>query len=130
MGEDDAFDRRFVKPAQAYAKLYPSITARLKAAYDSGHPMMRQLAHALSVAVERGEASREQRLRDAHRLSPQEARVALHLIDGGTVQSCAAALAVADSTVRSHLKAIFAKTGVRKQAHLASLLSGVGQAGD
>jgi DNA-binding CsgD family transcriptional regulator len=43
-------------------------------------------------------------------------------VDGGTVQSCAAALDIAESTIRSHLKSIFSKTGVRRQTHLAQLL--------
>ena len=41
MSDEDAFDHRLVKPAQAYAKLYPSIGARLKAAYDAGNPLVR-----------------------------------------------------------------------------------------
>ncbi|MFN3585426.1 LuxR C-terminal-related transcriptional regulator [Phenylobacterium sp.] len=122
MRDDDAFDQRLVRPAQAYARLYPSITARLKAAYDSGHPLVRQIARSLGVEIERAEGAREHHLRDAHRLSPQETRIALHLIDGGSVATCAEALQVAESTVRTHLKSVFAKTGVRRQAELRTLL--------
>ena len=126
MSDDEAFDQRLVKPAQAYAKLYPSITARLKAAYESGHPLARQLAGALGFAIQRSDSHREMRLQQEHGLSPQETRIALHLIDGGTVASAAEALGLAESTVRTHLKAVFSKTGVRRQAGLPSLLRNTG----
>lgn len=130
MSDDDAFDHRLVEPARAYAKLYPSIITRLKAAYDGGTPLVRQVAGALGEAMRRAEAHREQRLQQEHGLSPQEIRVALHLIDGGTVATAAEALGLAESTVRTHLKAVFSKTGVRRQAALSSLLSGAAPARD
>ncbi len=122
MSDEDAFDQRLVKPAQHYATLYPSITARLKAAFHSGNPAAREAARALSAALERSNQARAQHLRDVHRLSPQETRIVLNLVDGGSVASCAELLEVAESTVRSHLKSIFAKTGVRRQADLRTLI--------
>lgn len=122
MRDDDAFDQRLLKSAEAYARLYPSITTRLKSAYESGHPLARQAARSLGFAIARADGAREQHLRDHHRLSPQETRIALHLIDGGSVATCAEALGVAESTVRTHLKSMFAKTGVRRQAGLRTLL--------
>lgn len=124
MSDDDAFDQRLLKPAAAYARLYPSVLPRLKAAYDAGHPMVRAVARAMGLAIERAGGAREEHLREAHRLSPQETRIALHLVDGGSVATCAEALEVAESTVRSHLKSIFAKTGIRRQADLHTLLPG------
>lgn len=124
MSDDDAFDQRLLKPAQAYARLYPSVAARLKAAYDAGHPMVRQVARAMGHALERASGAREDWLREAHRLSPQEARIVLHLVDGGSVATCVETLGVAESTVRTHLKSVFAKTGVRRQADLRTLLPG------
>ena len=126
MSDDKAFDQRLVKPAQAYAKLYPSIIPRLKAAYDAGNPLIRQLAGALGLALERAQELREQRLQQDHGLSPQETRITLHLIDGGTVTSAAEAFGLAESTVRTHLKSVFSKTGVRRQAALPSLLGNGG----
>jgi DNA-binding HTH domain-containing proteins len=38
------------------------------------------------------------------------------------VAECAADLGVAESTVRSHVKAVFAKTGRTRQSQLATLL--------
>lgn len=124
MSDDDAFDQRLLRRAQVYARTYPSIMTRFRAAYDSGNPLVRQVARAMAAALDRSESRREQRLRDEHGLSPQEIRTVLHLVDGGTVQSCATALQVAESTVRSHLKSIFTKTGIKRQAHLPHLLSG------
>jgi DNA-binding CsgD family transcriptional regulator len=128
MSDDEAFDQRLVKPAQAYAQLYPSIAARLKAAFESGNPLVREAARSLGAAIERSVLYREQRLQEDHGLSPQESRVVLHLIDGGTVASVAETLGLAQSTVRTHLKAIFAKTGLHRQAALPSLLRNSGPA--
>lgn len=124
MSDEDAFDHRLVRPAQAYSKLYPTIVPRLKAAYDAGHPLVRQLANAMGLAMGRAETNREQRLQEEHGLSPQETRVALHLIDGGTVTSAAECFGLAESTIRTHIKGVFSKTGIRRQAALPSLLSG------
>jgi DNA-binding CsgD family transcriptional regulator len=130
MSDDEAFDHRLVKPAQAYAKLYPTIVPRLKAAYDAGHPLVRQVASALGLAMGRAETNREQRLQEEHGLSPQETRVALHLIDGGTVTSAAECFGSAESTIRTHIKGVFSKTGIRRQAALPSLLSGAARGRD
>jgi DNA-binding CsgD family transcriptional regulator len=128
MSDDEAFDQRLVKPAQAYAQLYPSIAARLKAAFESGNPLVRQVAGALGTALERSERHREQHLQQEHGLSPQETRIALHIIDGGTVASGAETMGLAESTVRTHLKSVFAKTGLHRQAALPSLLRNSGPA--
>ncbi|HEY9234983.1 MULTISPECIES: helix-turn-helix transcriptional regulator [Phenylobacterium] len=122
MSDDDAFDQRLIKSAQAYARLYPSIGPRLKAAYDSGHPAARQAASAIAAAQRRAEGARETVLRDRYGLSAKEAQVVLHLTEGGAVSSCAEALGVAESTIRSHLKAIFRKTGANRQAELFALV--------
>jgi DNA-binding CsgD family transcriptional regulator len=127
MSDDETFDQRLVKPAQAYAKLYPSVIPRLKAAFEAGHPLVRQLAGALGLALERSQALRERRLQQDHGLSPQETRITLHLIDGGTVATAAETFGLAESTVRTHLKSVFSKTGVRRQAALPSLLGNAGQ---
>lgn len=117
-----AFDKRLVKNAEIYGQLYPSIGPRLRAAFESGNPLAMQVARAMGLALDRAEGAREQRLRDGHGLTPQEVRIVLHLVDGGTVASAAVALDVAESTVRTHLKSVFAKTGVTRQAQLANLL--------
>src|SRR4051812_43038600 len=106
MSDKDDFDQRLLKPAEAYARLYPSIMTRLKAAYQSERSLPKQAAAALLQALSRAAEQREARLRHDFGLSPQEIRIALHLIDGGSVATCAETLEVAESTVRSHLKSI------------------------
>jgi DNA-binding CsgD family transcriptional regulator len=59
-------------------------------------------------------------------LSPAEARVAGLIAEGQAVDAIADSLAVTPNTVRTQLKAIFTKTGVGRQAELASLLSASG----
>jgi DNA-binding NarL/FixJ family response regulator len=122
MSDEDAFDHRIVRGAEAYSRLYPSIIPRLKAAIRSGHPAARAIAAAVARSLEESVGRQQAQLQDQHGLSRQEIKVALHLIEGGTVATCAATLDVAESTVRSHLKSIFAKTGVNRQADLHRLL--------
>jgi DNA-binding CsgD family transcriptional regulator len=56
-------------------------------------------------------------------LSPAEARVARLLLEGKSVAGIAAESKVGENTVRAHLKSIFAKTGVNRQAELVRLLA-------
>jgi DNA-binding CsgD family transcriptional regulator len=56
-------------------------------------------------------------------LSATEARVALLVGQGKSIGEIAALLASSSGTVRNHLKAAFAKTGVARQVELAALLS-------
>ena len=55
-------------------------------------------------------------------LTAAQARLALFLAEGGTITEYASAMGVKISTVRTHLKSIFAKTGVKRQTELAILL--------
>ncbi len=56
-----------------------------------------------------------------HHLTAAEAQVLQRLADGATPAEIATALCVSTATVRSHLKALFGKTGVRRQADLVRL---------
>lgn len=60
-------------------------------------------------------------------LTPAEARVARAIGEGRTIAQIALQGGQAQNTVRSQLKAIFAKTATRRQAELAQLLSRAGQ---
>lgn len=117
-------DHRLLRRLEAYGRLYPSVLPRLKAALDAGHPALVALVESLQEALDQAESQRIRQLRDAWDLSAQEARVTLSLIDGGTVAECAADLGIAESTVRTHVKSVFAKTGRTRQSQLASLLQG------
>lgn len=53
-----------------------------------------------------------------HKLSPAEAELASRLVGGMSLRQAASALDIRENTARSHLKRVFAKTGVRRQAEL------------
>jgi DNA-binding CsgD family transcriptional regulator len=59
-------------------------------------------------------------------LTSAEARVALSTATGASVPDTARRLKIAPSTVRTHLRGVFAKTGTHRQADLARLIASVG----
>ena len=61
-------------------------------------------------------------LRALYGLTPAECRVALLLGDGHAPRKIANMVGVTDNTVRSQIKSIFSKTGVRRQSELVRLL--------
>jgi len=61
-------------------------------------------------------------LRALYGLTPAECRVALLLADGLAPRKIADMVGVTDNTVRSQIKSIYAKTGVKRQAELIRLL--------
>lgn len=58
-------------------------------------------------------------------LSPAEARIARALASGATVAGAAGQLGLSPETVRTHIKAIFSKTGLSRQADLLAILARV-----
>jgi DNA-binding CsgD family transcriptional regulator len=62
-------------------------------------------------------------LRALYKLSPTEARVAWLITRSGSIGGAAKTLGIATETVRTHLKHIYAKTGVNRQSALAHLLA-------
>jgi len=67
---------------------------------------------------------RSQALRDAFKLTPTELRVLLGIVELGGVPEVAAALGVAATTVKTHVRHLFEKTGARRQADFAKLVAG------
>lgn len=61
--------------------------------------------------------------------TPAEARVAVALGEGASVDDAARQLRVSRETVRTHLRAIFSKTGVSRQSALVKLLAGLSPPG-
>jgi DNA-binding CsgD family transcriptional regulator len=57
-------------------------------------------------------------------LTPMELRVLLSIVEVGGVPQVAAALGVADTTIKTHLGRLFEKTGARRQADLVKLVAG------
>ena len=68
----------------------------------------------------------EEALRDRFQLTRAEAGLALHLAQGASLADASSALDIAYNTARSHLRAIFAKTGTHRQVQLITLLRAVG----
>ena len=59
-----------------------------------------------------------------YKLTPTELRVLFAIVDIGGVPEVAASLGVAVSTIKTHLKRLFEKTGVGRQADLVKLVAG------
>jgi DNA-binding CsgD family transcriptional regulator/PAS domain-containing protein len=58
------------------------------------------------------------------KLTPTELRVLLAIVEVGGVPQVAAALGVAETTIKTHLGRLFEKTGVNRQADLVKLVAG------
>ena len=106
----------------AYAELYPSIVRRLEEARRAMSPELRRRQAAIDKAFAERDGRRRDTLAANWRLTPIEARLAIHLADGGSIAGYAALHSVSIGTVRSQLKAVFAKTGVNRQAALAAIV--------
>ena len=63
-----------------------------------------------------------QLLRRVYGLTRKEAQLALALAGGATLADAAGALRIAEGTARRHLAAIFARTGINRQAQLVRLI--------
>jgi DNA-binding CsgD family transcriptional regulator len=60
----------------------------------------------------------------AYNLTPTELRVLLGIVEIGGVPEVADALGVADTTIKTHLRRLFEKTGAGRQADLVKLVAG------
>lgn len=76
------------------------------------------------TAPEDGARERVRQLADAYGLTPGEAAVALEAAKGDGRAAVAARLGIRETTVRSHLSAIFDKVGLHRQAELTRIVSG------
>jgi DNA-binding CsgD family transcriptional regulator len=59
-----------------------------------------------------------------YRLTPMELRVLLAIVEVGGVPQVAETLGIGESTVKTHLKRLYVKTGARRQADLVKLFAG------
>jgi DNA-binding CsgD family transcriptional regulator len=101
-------------PLLAHPVKLPSLTANVLAD-----------CRAAIILVDPEKRSRppEAALRIAFQLTTAEARLALHLASGETLEVAAERLGIARDTTRNQLKNIFAKTGVNRQAELVATLA-------
>ncbi|MDY6949765.1 MAG: helix-turn-helix transcriptional regulator, partial [Pseudomonadota bacterium] len=72
---------------------------------------------------------REERLMQLYGLTQMQARVALAFAGGATYKNVARSLRISEETVRSHVKEIYPKTRVNRQADLVRLVLSLGQSG-
>lgn len=70
-----------------------------------------------------GEAPSAQVVRGLFDLTPAEARLAAALAQGAPIGDVARRFGISELTARTQLKAVFAKTGVHRQAELVALLA-------
>jgi DNA-binding CsgD family transcriptional regulator len=63
-------------------------------------------------------------IRSSYKLTPAELRVLFAIVEIGGVPDVAAALGIADTTVKTHLSRLFEKTGAARQADLVKLVAG------
>jgi DNA-binding CsgD family transcriptional regulator len=68
-------------------------------------------------------ASRPELLAKSYRLTPSELRVLLAIVEVGGVPEVAETLGIAETTVKFHLRNLFAKTETRRRADLVKLLA-------
>jgi DNA-binding CsgD family transcriptional regulator len=59
-----------------------------------------------------------------YKLTPSELRVLLAIVQVGSTPEVAEALGISESTVKTHLHRVFAKTGAKRQADLVRLVAG------
>lgn len=64
----------------------------------------------------------QQVLAQLFELTPAEARLALLLADGASLDQAVASLSISRNTGRAHLRSIFSKTGINQQTQLVSLI--------
>lgn len=60
----------------------------------------------------------------AYRLTPTELRVLLAIVDVGGVPDVSIALGIAETTIKTHLRRLFVKTGADRQADLVKIVAG------
>lgn len=120
--DDPPFDPRVARVPAAWLALYPDFTARLEAAHAAATPELRAATEAMLRALDARARRQEALLVSQFALTPAQARLAAHIRDGGALGDYAAANGIAESTARQHLKIIFQKAGVRRQAELVARL--------
>ena len=86
-------------------------------------PFLGARAILILSGVDESEAEQLAMLRQAFRLTPSEARIAVCLAAGKSLEEAAQEMAIAQETVRSHLKSIFRKTGTHRQGELVALVA-------
>lgn len=107
-----------------YSQLYPSVVGGLERALKSAGPDASRAIEALLAAARLAENRAATRLTEELGLSPAEASLASHLVEGGSIKSYAEQRGVKLETARTQLRSTFAKLGVRRQSELVAAVIG------
>ena len=118
----DKHEERFFVELKEYASLYPSVIPRLRRAAEAGDPSVVKAIDVFATVSRLAESGQVARCCARFGLTTTQARLALLLAEGATIQQCAEAMGIKVSTARTHLKSVFAKTAVKRQAELAILI--------
>jgi DNA-binding CsgD family transcriptional regulator len=122
MTSRDKHDERFFNELKEYASLYPTVITRLRKAADAGEPHVTKAIDVFATVSRLAECGKIARCRTRFDLTTTQARLALLLVEGATINQCANAMGIKVSTARTHLKSVFTKTGTKRQAELAILI--------
>lgn len=131
--------QRLVKAALEATNTGPGVPEALSVTRRSGRPSLGVLVRSIPLgplSESRHRPAAVAYIRDPERklhlsqklirhlfgLTAAEANLALLLADGLTLDEAARQLRIRKNTIRAHLRSIFAKTGVRRQATLVQLL--------
>lgn len=74
--------------------------------------------------AEFGKVAAPEAMAKAYRLTPSELRVLLAAVEAGGTSEVAEALGIGETTVKFHLRSLFTKTGVNRQADLVKIVAG------
>lgn len=104
---------------------FPPMIVHLLPVRGAAHDLLlNAFAVVMVTPVDRANVPAAEVLQGLFDLTPAEARVAQGIGRAMSVDDLARSLGVAGATVRTQLKAVLAKTGIRRQTELISLLAG------
>ena len=102
----------------------PASIAHVIPVRDATNDMFAAACMLVIAAVARPAIASAQIIQDLFDFTPAEARVARGIAAGKTVHDLAVEAGVSAGTIRQHLKSVFSKTGVSRQADLVGILVG------
>lgn len=105
-----------------YADVYPTARRRMVEIVSTFSATLENVGLSLVIETPERPGEHAERLMRQHELTAAEARLAVHLAEGGTLADHAAEQKISRNTARTHLRAIFQKTGVNRQAALVRLV--------
>lgn len=102
---------------------YQVATSPLRKRFPQFTGMLEPVAVALITDPERQAPSSSDLLMQSYKLTSKEAMLAVKLFEGKSLKQAAEELSITYETARTHLRRIFSKTGVSRQAELVLLIA-------